>query len=634
MSRFYAISELIARGKALLVGGTGDVAEVGTEAFTDHDLTLHAAARLLQGSQVAAAYLEAQLDPRTMHATHRDRMLDLLGITLTRPATPARGLIAFLTDLSAPFVIPAGTVVPFPAEAFADGEARSYRTLEDVDCPGVLSAVHAPLLLPGTGLHKLRPQTATGVRSVGARDVFQVQADGATSSWLVVVRSPNLSDQSLDLLTPVLGAFHGTSVETARQYATGVVVAAECVNAGEIGNAPPARVTTDNTGITPAPIALLVEMVGGGDEVGEASADGARTVSLIEDSIACPPGFGNAQHWREIALSCPDVALDDVIVYQHLRGLGTIDLVCIGPSGGARALSYPDVNLGHVPWGNNTRAIGDVQAQRVEAFCKARASYFDEVRVHSVRWDVRGQTYAEAGYLRFLQGVCRVDMNITPALGYGPDAGIVLEVTPHTRDPVKLYPASIAGTIPPQIEPGQRVWAAVGPSTSNGQHAFATVVTEVLSVAHDRSYLTIQPVTDLLAPNHGLAVPGTDALELKVLRWGTAGPVTQPAVDAVYAYFDALGPGSYPIAPKGPGYVQRFWGDELAAPMDEPAILRWPPEGRRWSSALRASELRARLLQVEGIEAVRLGKLADDLLDCDPGPLMTLSLNGVLPRYA
>ena len=633
MSTYYKLDELIARAKAFLGSGTGDVTEVGTEAFTDHDLTLHAAARLLQGSQVAAAYLEAQLDPRKMDATNRDRTVELLGIALARPATPARGLLAFLTDLSAPFGIPAGTVVPFPAEAFADGVARSYRTLEDVDCPGVLSIASDPLL-PGSGLHKLRPRVATGVRAYGARDLVQVQADGATSSWLVVVRSANLSDQSLDLLTPVLGAFHGTNVETARHYTTGVVVAAECVTPGETGNAPPARVTIEDTGITPAPIALLVEMSGGGDEIGEASADATRTVSLIEDTIACPPGFGNAQHWREIALSCPDVALDDVIVYQHMRGLGTVDLVCIGPSGDARAPSYPNVNLGHVPWGNNARAIGEVQAGRVEAFCKARTAYFDEVRVHSVRWDVRGQTYAEAGYLRFLQGVCRVDMNITPALGYGPDAGVVLEVTPHTRDASRLYPANITSTIPLEIQPGQRVWAAVGPSTSNGQHAFATVVTEVLSVAHDRSYLTIQPVTDLLAPNHALAVPGTDALELKVLRWGTAGPVTQPAVDAVFAYFDQLGPGSYPIAPKGPGYVQRFWGDELAAPMDEQAILRWPPEGRRWSSALRASELRAMLLQVEGIEAVRLGKLADDLLDCDPAPLMTLSLNGVLPRYA
>lgn len=633
MSRFYAIAELVRAGKALLRGGTGAVTQVGTESFTDHDLTLHAAARLLQGGQVAAAYLEAQLDPRTMDATGRDRLVSLLGIRIARPAASARGLIAFLTDLGAPYVIPAGTLVEFPAEAFADGIARSYRTLEDVDCPGPFVTSSAPLA-PGSGLHKLRPRSSTGATAYRARDLAQVKADNGTSTWLVVARSANLSDQSIDLLAPVLGALHDTDAETVEHYTTGVVVSAECITPGAAGNAPPARMATEDTGISPAPLAVLLEMSGGGDEVGEASADTARTVRVIEDTIACPPGFGNVQHWREIALACPDVLLDDVVVYQHVRGLGTIDLVCIGPSGGMRAPSYPDTDLRYVPWGNNTRVIGDVQAARVDAWCRSQASYFDDVRAHSVRWDYRGTTYAEAGYLRFLQGVCRIDMNMTPALGYGPDAGIVLEVTPHTRDASKLYPASIAGTIPLAISPGQRVWAAVGPSTASGQHAFATIVTEVLSVAHDRSYLTIQPVTDLLAPNHALAVPGTDVLALKVLRWGTAGPITQPAIDAVVSYFDELGPGSYPIAPKGPGYVQRFWGAELAAPMDEPAILRWPPEGRRWSSGLRASELRARLLEVEGIAHVRLGKLADDLLDADPVPLMTLSLNGTLPRYA
>ncbi len=633
MSTFYAIAELIRAGKALLRGGSGGVTQVGTEAFTDHDLTLHAAARLLQGNQVAAAYMEAQLDPRTIDATGRDRLVSLLGISIAHPATPARGLIALLTDLSTPYTIPAGTVIVFPAEAFADGIERGYRTLEDVDCPGAFATASA-LLAPGSGLHKLRPRWSAGVTRYSARDLAQVKADNGSSTWLVVARSANPSDQSLDLLTPVLGALHDTEAETVEHYTTGVVVSAECITPGAAGNAPPARAATEDTGVSPAPIALLLEMGGGGDEVGEASADAARTIRLIEDTVACPPGFGNVQHWRELALACPDVALDDVVVYQHVRGLGTIDLVCIGPSGGVRAPSYPDTDLRHVPWGNNTRVVGDVQAARVEAWCRSQASYFDDVCAHSVRWDYRGATYAEAGYLRFLQGVCRVDMNITPALGYGPDAGVVLEVTPHTRHASKLYPASIAGTIPPAIAPGQRVWAAIGPSTASGQHAFATVVTEVLSVAHDRSYLTIQPVTDLLAPNHALAVPGTDALSLQVLRWGTAGPVTQPAIDAVFSYFDELGPGSYPIAPKGPGYVQRFWGSELAAPMDEPAIHRWPPEGRRWSSGLRASELRARLLEVEGIAHVRLGKLADDLLDCDPAPLTTLSLNGVLPRYA
>jgi hypothetical protein len=38
-------------------------------------------------------------------------------------------------------------------------------------------------------------------------------------------------------------------------------------------------------------------------------------------------------------------------------------------------------------------------------------------------------------------------------------------------------------------------------------------------------------------------------------------------------------------------------------------------------------------VSIEGVRNVRLGRLADDLLDYDPAPLTTLALNGVLPRY-
>jgi hypothetical protein len=629
MRGLYSVAELMNAGKALVRA----IGQIGTEFGTDHDLTLHAAARLLFGGQVAASHLYDALEPRTADATGRDAFSSLYGLVTEKPAVPARGLIALLTTLDAPYKIAAGTLITFPAEAFVDGVERSFTTLEDVDCPGrFLSGT--PSLSAGSGVHKLRPKSDVGVAAYRARDLAQVKADGGASTWLVVVRSANPDDQSLDLLTPLPGALRDVPSETVEHYTTGVVVSAECTVAGVIGNVSQARVEVEVDGISPSPFAVLIEMGGGADEIGAVHPDTERTVALLEDTQACPPGFGNAQHFRELALSCPDVALDDVIVYRHVRGPGTIDLVCIGPSGGLRAPSYPDTNLGYVPWGNNTRYIGEVQAARIAAWLKTRTSYFDDVRVRSVEWDYRGAALAESGDARFLQAVCRVDMNVTPAVGYGPDCGSVIEVTPHTRDAAKLYPSTITSGIPLALKPGHRVWAAVGPATTNGRHPFATVVTEVLSVAHDRSYATIQPVTDLLPDNYALAVPGTSAFDLRIMRWGSAGPVTQPVLDATYAYFDRLGPGSYPIAPKGPGYVQRFWGPTLARPMPGLELDRWPPEGRRRSSGLRASELRAELLAVTGVERVGLGRLADDLLDYDPAPLMTLACVGVLPRYA
>lgn len=630
MRGLYAISELLRAGKVIAQG----IGQIGTELLSDHDLTLHAAARLLFGSQVAAAYLFDQLDPKSADATRLDMLAELYGLSFARPATKARGLAMILTDLSAPYTILAGTELPFPAEAFHDGVARTFVTLEDVDCPGL--AIDAPALLgTGSGIHKLRPRTPNGVSQYVARDVAQVRADGNTSTWLVAVRTVSADDQSLTLVSPLSGSLRDTNVDTVKRYATGVVVPVGCTVEGATGNVAPTRAEVELTGFATPPRAILLEMGGGGDEVGEANQDAARTVRFTEDAMACPPGFGNAQHLRELVLACPDVALDDAIVYQHLRAPTTAEIVCIGLSGSMRAADFPSAHLEYVAWGNNTRRIGEVQAARVEGWLKPQLSYFDDVRVRSVEWDYRGNTFAESGYVQYLQAVTRVDLNITPGQGYGPDAGVVLDVTPHTRDASKLYPRALTMTIPRELEPGHRVWAAVGHRTTTGRHPFATVVTEVLSVAHDRSYATIVPVSGLLPPNHtSIAVPGTDQLDLTVLRWGTAGPITEPVLDAVFAYFDALGPGSYPIAPKGPGYVQRFYGDTLSAPKEEPAIVRWPPEGRRFNSGLRGSELRAAVLAVEGVVGVRVGKLADDLVDCDPIPLHTLSLNGCLPRYS
>lgn len=628
--KLHTLDELLRAGKQVIAGG---IDQIGTETGTDHDLTIHAAARLLFGAQASAAYLYAQLDPQTADAARRDVWAELLGLALARPASPARGLMAILADMSAPLRVPAGTEIALPGAAFHDGVARTYRTLEDIDSPGSLGEV-ALGLLPGSGVFKLRPGSPAGAQAFRARDLVQVKADGGTSTWLVPVASANPSDQSLDLEASVTGAVRGSASETVKRYATGVVVPVECTTPGQAGNVAPARAEVELAGLSPNPAALLLGAGGGGDAVGEADAQPGRTVRMLEDTLACPPGFGNDQHLRELALSCPDVVLDDVLVFRHVRGVGTVDLVCIGPSGSVRAPAYPDVNLAYVAWGNNTRRIGEVQAAKVEAFCRARASYHDDIKVHSVRWDYRGNTYAESVETHFLQAANRVDLNITPALGYGPDAGVVLDITPHTRDASKLYPIRSSVPIAPALQPGHRIWATVGHSTTAGRHPFATLVTEVLSVAPDRSYATIAPVSGLLPASYATAVAGTDAIDLRVLRWGTAGPVTQPVIDAVFAYFDGLGPGSYEIAPKAPGYVQRFWGADLASPMSGRALTRWPPEGRRWSSGLRASELRASILEVDGVDSVQIGRLADGLVDCDPAPLRTLALTGVLPRFS
>lgn len=627
--RFYSLSELLDAAKRIV---RGDALALGTEPRTDVDLTAHAAARLLQGSQVAAQYLVDQLEPRTADAAGRDRMLTQYGMSLAHPAAPARGLLVVLTDLAAGFRVEAGTELTIPASAFFDGVSRTYRTLETIDCPGLVGGAHA--LATGTSIAKLRPASLSGVEGYRARDVLRVTGAGGAAHWLVVVRRVNTEDSSLDLYQPVPGAFrHSVTGESVALYTRGVVVPVEAIEAGAQGNAHPTLAHVEIAGVEDSPYVLLLEAGGGGDETGDVDVSAERMVRLLEDAMACPPSFGNAQHWREVALSCPDVDLDDVVVYQGVRGPGTIDLVAIGKSGSPRSRVFPEAHLAFVPWGANTRRIGEVAAEKLEAWCKARASYFDDLKVRSVEWDLRGNTYAESGFERFFYAINRIDVRIDAEDGYGPDAGIALDVLPHTRHASRLYPSRVGAQIDERIRPGTRIWACVAEASTVGRNAFATLVTTVEGVALDRSYVEIAPVSALVPGDPAEVFAGTDRLDLRVVRWGTAGPLTQPVLDAVFSYFDGLGPGSYLLAPKGPGYVRRFWGTGVAPPEPGLSAERWPPEGRRWSSSLRASELRAELLAITGIRAATIGELADDLIDADPALFRTLALAGVIPRY-
>ena len=140
-------------------------------------------------------------------------------------------------------------------------------------------------------------------------------------------------------------------------------------------------------------------------------------------------------------------------------------------------------------------------------------------------------------------------------------------------------------------------------------------------------------VADVSACGPGEAA--LDTMALVVLRWGSAGPLTQPVLDATFAYFDQLGPGSYASAPKGPGYMRHFNAFVTPA-MPGRAITRWPAEGRRWASGLRSTELRAALLAIEGVRSVTLEPTGSpgESVDFDPTPLQTLALTGTVARYA
>lgn len=625
--KVYRIAELLAAAKAIIRGG---VTGVGTEPGADMDLVVNAGARMFQGTQVAAVHVEQQTDPRQADAQRRDDLVDLLGLTFAKDATPARGLMAIIHSdgfTPGPFFLPAGYVFDLPGSAFGDGIARSYKTLSDYTHGAVVFASYP--LASGSNIRKLRIKHADGVSALYGRALLVVTTDNGTGARIVSSKRANPEDQSLDLYNPLTGSLQGTSLELLEQFVLDSVVEVECVTPGAIGNAPCVKVTLPASTTAPD-VYMLIEAGGGGDAVSEIDSDTPRIVRLIEDTLAMPPAFGNAQHWREIALACPTVDLDDAIIYEGLRAPGSKDIVCIGRRGSIRSSAFPDANLSFASWGNNARRIGDAQAEVVQAWCESQASYFDEIRVRAVEWDWRGNTLAGSDTVAFLSAVNTVAARITAQNGYGPDCGVALDVTPYVRHATRLYSPTNGVAIDASIQPGQRVWVTVGPSTTDGHHPFATIVTTVLSVDSARMFAT---VTDVSAVG-----PGADALdtaELVVLRWGSAGPLTQPCLDVVFAYFDQLGPGSYTEPPKGPGYMRHF-NAFVTSPLPGQSVERWPPEGRSWSSGLRSTELRAALLAVQGVRNVSLSPVddADELLDFDPSPLQTLALTGCIARYA
>jgi hypothetical protein len=628
----YSIDELLDAAKAVL---RGSVAGVGTEEGTDFDLTINAAARLFHGTQVAGAHVLAQLDPEQADADRRDQLVGMLGLSFTREATPARGLIAVTpgATLNGIFTLKAGTEIVFPGELFADGAERTYRTLSDMGHSLRINGVYFAL---GTGIWKLVPKigasSGTGLGWLGARMalVLTTGDPAALEGQYVFVRSVNKDDQSVDLLAAVRAAITLDISNRIVGYVPDLVVEAECTTPGAAGNAPYAvnAYVDETAGVQDGQlVATLIEMSGGGDAVSDIDVDSARVSARIEDTLAMPPGYGNAQHWREVALACPDVDLDDVLVYQHVRGPGTIDLVCIGRRGSLRADAYPAVDSSFCGWGNNSRRIGEAQAARVTNWCRSQASYFDDILARSVEWDWRGNSYPFESYARgFREATSALELSIEAQPGYGPDCGVALDVTPYARHQTRLYAAAQGTQVDPSLRIGQRVWATVGHLNADGRHAFATVVTPILNIAGDRTYVEIADVT-VLGPGSGFL--------LHVLRWGSAGPLTQACVDAVFAYYDALGPGSYLEPPHSANYVAHYSSD--IAPIETgQAVTRWPPEGRRWASSLRASELRAALLTIEGVSDVQLYPVGDPggLIDFDPGVFRTLALTGVVPRSA
>jgi hypothetical protein len=590
---------------------------------------------MLQVGQVAAKHVYDQLLPSTADATNRERMLDYHGVSLEKAATKARGYILLTGDPGES--VPAGTTVSFPATSFADGVARSYVTTDDASFRLDTDAYTMDIVNGSTEwrLFVANQSGAANQHGAVAGEIIKINYSGSLSEFNVIKRV-NTEDSSIDLYfpmyaKPVAGQTLSNAWTESGDDVCGTIVAAECTVAGKSGNA--SRATVGGGSSAAFRAAQIIEMAGGGDAIVGADSDENRQVRIIEDVAAGAPGLGNAAHWREIAMSCPDVDVEDAIVFSHARGPGTIDIVAIGRKQRMVSTSFPAARTDFTH-AFNGRRIGAVQAAKVQEWCNRFASYHDDVLVRPVEYEFRGEDAGEVaendiyGSAEFFRSVTDLRLTVTPQDGYGPDCGTAFSTQiPYLfapSAPSRLYP-STSSQVPSVIKPGQRVWVRARIDSSGltaTRSPVITVVTTVLSVDKSNDYVTVANLAKVDGTGGNFYSPS-------ILDWGPAGPLTQPVLDAVYDYYDQLGPGSYIDTPKDPGYVRQFFtGSSAVAPYSGIPLKRWPPEGRRRAGGFRSSELLAKVMAIKGVKSV-----TSTFADFDPLPFHTLAPRSVVARY-
>lgn len=611
---FYSIAQLKTAGKAAV---RGLLSNAQTEDGGDFALWMRVAAQMMQGAQVAALHIYEQIFPSTCTAETREALLEKHGIDFSKDATKARGylLVGNIGMNMYNVQVTKGTTFEFAAEAFADGKARTYVALEDAvfrpeaDTWGPTATVGV-----GNSQTKLRTRTAALKRG----DFFALSQSGR--SGYGIVRNTDDASRSYDLFYPIaVDLDDGDSIAQETHY---LLIKAECSEAGVDGNActnTTSEITSSDTTFTHG---FVVEMGGGGDAVGEIDDDEARVIRVLEDVIACPPNNGNVEHWREIARNCPDVDVDDAIVYTGARGPGTVDIVCIGRKGQMRASGFDSTNVGHLPHGHNTRRIGEVQAAIVEAWCRSKQNYYDDVRVRSVEWDRRGCFESHYSTAAFFRTSLAIGVAITPMPGYGIDSGVAFGHVPYiANDMTRLYADSSGSRVSSRLKVGDRVTVTLKNSVS-ASYPVASVTTQVIGIDYDRRFAFIQDLTPIAKMMWPIIA------DARISYWSYAGPLNQLVETAIYDYFDSLGPGHYLSPSLNPGY-QVDKGVTVPRYAAVHTIERWPDAGRRWHGGFRKSALLAKLNAIKGVKSVTLARSdGTPLIDMDPAPFQTLAYAG------
>lgn len=273
---------------------------------SDYDITARILAALFVGNQGQAQFLADQIFADSAEGDFLDRHLKRVGGRLS--ATKGSGTIQ-ITAPSGSDILPSGSSLTHVSGTTFVTTAAATITLPAFSSKTVVK-----------GSNQYRLFLSPDVTGMAAGDQLLINSEVRT------IQGVDTNTGAVDLHEPLSSdPASGTSVDPQR----GATVPVEASATGKDGNKPQGDVLTIDSppGVIEAEARII--LLSGGDAEEEDDAARARVVAHDEQ----PPGNGNAAHYRSAARRATTVRVADALIYPGFRGLGTTDIIPVGPSG-------------------------------------------------------------------------------------------------------------------------------------------------------------------------------------------------------------------------------------------------------------------------------------------------------------
>lgn len=428
---------------------------------SDYDAKARTLAAIFVGNQGQAEYLANQIHPGSADADHlgrhaEGRQIEALG------AAKAAGVVQ-LTATSGTPTQPSGSTLTHD-----DGTA--YTTAEPVTLRSPIWTGKS--VVEGSGLNRIL--VAPNTSGIEPGDVCEIDGESR------LIQGVNATVGFIDLWEPLKSPpAAGTPINAV--IGAGVGIVADEVGAG--GNKPQGDTLTLES--PEGAIDATARVVGLSGGAAAETPEELRARVLAHDQQR--PANGNPGHIRAIARTVTSHRVSDAVVYPGFRGLGTIDVIPIGPSG--------------------ARLVTQVQLDAVEEALARELPYVDDVRVLAPT----------------LSAYYELSVEVEHEVGFEPDWSGSFALTSSSTPNFLALDSSPVGT----IEQGDRVLVH--------QRVGAVWVT------YERTVKSVTPpgieLTEPLPHAPTVNPDGRDDVY-------PSGPNAVAIIEAIEGVFDALGPGT------------------------------------------------------------------------------------------